>query len=1038
MNSAMAVNASTAATSSLYKTQSNSSDGADEDETDEMVCETGPDDRTLKRKRYGSGLGNLGNTCFMNSTLQCLAHTEPLRQYFVSGEYERDLNRDNPLGTGGELATQFAKLLMEMWGVPGVSNNGSSSYGVVYPRNFKTTLGRHAEQFLGYDQHDSQELATYLLDALHEDTNRVTKKPYIEKPEQGEDEPDDVAADRAWKLHLRREDSKVLEHFVGQVKSRVQCPTEGCGRVSTTFDPFMYLSVPIPGASDRTISVTFLPLEGTNHEMNIVINKAATMLTLAKKIAELWETVSGRQISSDNIHMVDVWNNHIYATHTTDLNVDKITDKDVTYAFELEPADSFDEPSADNDQHKQSQAMLTKSKRTSDKRFALSLGDMKRLNVDWQKELEHYVIYHNHTTTLLDPARGSVADRIEFWKKLEGFLDELHKAAGPDGAGEDDDDDDDDDDDSAAATTSENDNGQGENGMTDFRKERSGSVSGEATQEQPHHSASGQDTQEQTESRGGNNHGILSGSEQARSNRFREVSRRSNTFESVRTDHDVAVLEFLSKRFRKFTLDLMQENQTKFKEGIVVEINFHGAKGTTSAPFRTSYSTERYVAPPLVLRLSPTTTVFQLREIIARRIKVKPDVTLLEKRENEQDLANTTDEDGSGAMDQSNEISDEQIDVPLEVMRQLPMTYTKKTSYGHRNSPYGSSEQLGCLTEDDNLTENTEALLALSSDDDECQTLVNLFGNHGGTVGLHWPAHLVERYFDIDEYQRSIEANPVEDAVDPKKVLSVRDCVEKYCQMEQLDETEMWYCDRCKKHVRAWKQFHLYRTPPILIVHLKRFHYSATTHRRDKIDSLIDFPLKGLDLRKDVMEYAEGHEPIYDCYAVSNHYGRLGGGHYTAYAQSDGTWCNFDDGRVETDVDESQVVSSAAYVLYYRRRDLESHKTTPLPTTPIFTDSMDIDNDDDDNSHPSAQLVGGYPQELHQRPAQNGHTNAVIEDDSSTTPEVGNAMEEQAEMGEDPIVSGDDETNIDDDETNNTYGGNGNIISSFDGRYLPQ
>ena len=100
------MNASTAATSSLYKTQSNSSDGADEDETDEMVCETGPDDRTLKRKRYGSGLGNLGNTCFMNSTLQCLAHTEPLRQYFVSGEYERDLNRDNPLGTGGELATQ--------------------------------------------------------------------------------------------------------------------------------------------------------------------------------------------------------------------------------------------------------------------------------------------------------------------------------------------------------------------------------------------------------------------------------------------------------------------------------------------------------------------------------------------------------------------------------------------------------------------------------------------------------------------------------------------------------------------------------------------------------------------------------------------------------------------------------------------------------------------------------------------------------------------------------------------------------------------
>ena len=69
------------------------------------------------RKRLASGLGNMGNTCFMNSTLQCLAHTEPIRKYFLSGEYKHDLNRDNPLGTGGELATQFAILMGEMWGV---------------------------------------------------------------------------------------------------------------------------------------------------------------------------------------------------------------------------------------------------------------------------------------------------------------------------------------------------------------------------------------------------------------------------------------------------------------------------------------------------------------------------------------------------------------------------------------------------------------------------------------------------------------------------------------------------------------------------------------------------------------------------------------------------------------------------------------------------------------------------------------------------------------------------------------------------------
>ena len=127
---------------------------------------------------FGScGLTNLGNTCYVNAAVQCLAYIPLLRAYLLSAQYKTtgDLNKDNaPFGTNGQLLLEFAELFKLMW---------STRFAERSPNRFKTQLGKFNGQFVGVDQQDAQEFLTYIIDMLHEDSNKVRKKPYVENPE---------------------------------------------------------------------------------------------------------------------------------------------------------------------------------------------------------------------------------------------------------------------------------------------------------------------------------------------------------------------------------------------------------------------------------------------------------------------------------------------------------------------------------------------------------------------------------------------------------------------------------------------------------------------------------------------------------------------------------------------------------------------------------------------------------------------------------------------------------------------------------------
>ncbi len=68
-------------------------------------------ERTFGGRKGLVGLRNLGNTCYMNSGLQCLSNTQQLTEYFLSNNFMRDINRVNPLGTRGNLACAYAELI---------------------------------------------------------------------------------------------------------------------------------------------------------------------------------------------------------------------------------------------------------------------------------------------------------------------------------------------------------------------------------------------------------------------------------------------------------------------------------------------------------------------------------------------------------------------------------------------------------------------------------------------------------------------------------------------------------------------------------------------------------------------------------------------------------------------------------------------------------------------------------------------------------------------------------------------------------------
>jgi ubiquitin carboxyl-terminal hydrolase 4/11/15 len=274
------------------------------------------------------GLQNLGNTCYMNSALQCVRSVEELTKYFLTHEAQKEINVDNPLSHNGDVAIAYGRLLEEIYKDPAPNS--------VAPRHFKSIIGRYAPAFSGYGQQDSQEFLGFLLDGLQEDLNRIKKKPYIQKPDSTDDMINNPAAVRemaakVWDITKKRDDSVIADLFTGMYKSTLVCPV--CDKVSITFDPFNNLTLPLPVANVWSRGIKFLPLNDAPVEIVVDLDKNSSIRAMKQYISVRVGVPMERLFVAEEFHA------KFFKLYDEGLSVsEEIQGNDVAVVHELEAA----------------------------------------------------------------------------------------------------------------------------------------------------------------------------------------------------------------------------------------------------------------------------------------------------------------------------------------------------------------------------------------------------------------------------------------------------------------------------------------------------------------------------------------------------------------------------------------------------------------------------------------------------------------------------------------------------------------------------
>ncbi|KAF1808253.1 UCH-domain-containing protein [Eremomyces bilateralis CBS 781.70] len=815
--------------------------------------------RLQRRKIPGTvGLSNLGNTCFMNSALQCLKSIPELSIYFLRNEYRKELNPDNPIGHSGQMAKSYAELLKQLF----------ESDVPVTPSNFKRVTSKCAPQFSGYQQHDSQELLSFLVDALHEDLNRILKKPYIENPESDDNTVHDPQAvihlgNQIRSNYAARNDSVIMDLFNGYYKNTMLCPD--CEKTSITFDPYSLISLQLPIEQPFQHEIRFVPVSGPVLKLLVDIDRNSSIKQLKIYICN--------QVGCDDwrrLFIFDVFHGKLY-NHLLDnaaIAECGLQPADVLFAYEVE--------------HVPSNFSALPEKGPKKVRSLLGVDGPTEVQEHMLVNVWHKVkgasssSYHSNTggcvlwPTLMTLTPEEAQDRDLIYKKclvkahqmttLSMWDEEITSDSTSPGS------------DDPVITTEEDASSNLDPSI------KTSSVEGEDLLEVSNSPETG------------------------------DSSKQPDTpdTENVPLDSEPA--------FLKPGEMIPPELQNVF------EVLIQRVGGDAALPIGTNAPNDTRGAISLDKRA----------EMVAKRNAPKHS-----DPPSDAQSANSSDDELSGQSTQpvaTPESEDEDELPPL-----APKLLSHKAKGAHRHAQnkkfknkHGKQARKGKAAQ----TANSFATQEYELEDSDGGGLIV---NNGDFLVCEWSKKCFDVYFgakrENDAEGRgmdSFDAAPVIE--DPeyeekkarrtrraRKGITLQDCFADSSKTEILSEENVWYCGCCKDNVRAAKTLNVWTLPDILVVHLKRF--SSNRDLRNKLGVLVDFPIDGLDLNDFVELKDEGKDYTYDLFGVDNHMGHMGGGHYTAFAKNfiNNVWYNYNDSSVST-ISENQIVTSSAYLLFYRRR----------------------------------------------------------------------------------------------------------------------